>query len=364
MGNKIKKSKFARTQPAAVKKTDIKTETPIKKESEMPKEKTDIARDAIEKPIEKPIENIPETKEMNNEDFRNALADSLKKEDRAVLEVNPNTVANNPILKPKIENDYTSAGIKNKIEEGASEVNTEETSSADTSSENPDISSDTTKGSTPKPNPTKPVDDFEAEPPAPDDAKTQTTSTDPEKKIVNPMGLPTGSANDMVTWGFGIANYGIDKFGGFITDVPIKTEFFRIKGVVPDIIEHNQKNLEKLKFNAQDIELIRKPLVDVLEEKGIEGFSKMEQLAFAIAAVIASKIKIFIEIRVQNKKLVEDISIRINRSEEGIRAEMKARMEEMEARMREEFKKDSNRTPEKPGEKFDEAEIVSIEKNK
>ncbi len=348
MANKGSKYPYKKQHPAKVTKpvdninaTDNKNmEGPEVKSTE---DKTEKVVESVEKLPLEPEKTLKVENTHNHEEFLKAAQDSLSPDDVAHLEINPNTILQNPILQPKIENDYTTQGIKRP--KGTDSVGDTGDDAGDGSHKSENGSNDTV-GDTNSGEIKEGAGDQEEgdmQPPVipgKDEAPTQTTEPksgegEPATNIFN---IKTESAEQMVDFAFGAANYGIEKFAGKLTDIKVRPAFFRIEGIVQKIEKHNRENVEKLKFSPQEISMVKGPLVDLMKEKGIEGFSSSEKLIAACAMILANKVKVFIEIRTLNKQISSDLSQKIKESDDRINEKMK----EMEERLRADFIKNNS----------------------
>ena len=51
-----------------------------------------------------------------------------------------------------------------------------------------------------------------------------------------------------------------------LVGVKLHKEFYNYNGVVEQIKEQNEKNTERIKFDNEDIDMIREPLVAMMQE--------------------------------------------------------------------------------------------------
>lgn len=244
--------------------------------------------------------------EQQHKEFRDSSMETVKPNENQTPKIDNQVeleggtkinLDNEPFAKPTIERDYTDAGI-----------NTNKTAQPKVQTSD--------KGNIPPQKPpvngteAPPAGDFEPTPPSGDFEPTPPPSEDPDYvgehnpeagDGTSPFNIPSGSANDLVDFGAQGLNYLIGVFGPLLVGVKLHPEFYNFKGMVDDIKEHNEKNTERLKFDSEDIEMIRKPLVAMMQEKGIRGLTNGEQLLVAFLMIGVKKAKVIIEVRKENK---------------------------------------------------------------
>lgn len=234
------------------------------------------------KPMENTESKAPEEKTTHEQhkDFVKAAEDSVKPNNEPTLENFDNVTS---FDNPTIEREYTSAGFK--------------TGNAGTGN-----------GGTPPPN-QPPIGDFEPTPPSPDGDPDYAPPHEPEPDQPNAEGfkIPAGSLEDMVDTGAVALNYLIGKFAGFMVNVKIKPQYHSIrdnKARAIDIIkDFNEKSVEKLKLSHEEIEMLKGPLVKVLQEKGLKGTTPTQDLLIAAGLIVIGKGKDFMEIKHDRNKL-------------------------------------------------------------
>lgn len=282
-----------------------------KKRAPRAKKTTEPPNPADEKhnPAEETQQTTKQTETSHNE-FRKGMEDQLN-------EKNTKTPVDNQVelegggkiniedeifARPTVERDYTDAGVNS--HKKASTVNDKATTDANGGSKKPPIGNTTANDSTPSGDfePTPPNGDFEPTPPGDDDYA--------QEHIVNeggdgtsPFNIPSGSANDLIDFGQKALNYGIGIFGPMLVGVKLHPQFYNFKGVVEEIKEQNEKNTEKIKFDDEDINMIREPIVAMMQEKGIRGLTNGEKLVVGLLMIGVKKAKVIVEIRKENKIL-------------------------------------------------------------
>lgn len=246
-----------------------------------------------------PIEPTQIVVEPTIAEQHEAFKEGMKQSMHEITLEDPITAPQKPYSWPKIERAYTTDGIVDKP--GQEAINPTQPQST------------TSKPTDFKAQPPSSV--FKADKPPKDDPKYAATQKMDDKPNSDPFNVPTGNASELVDWGAQTLNYAIGKFGGLITDVKIIAEMYSIPGVIERVKKHNERSLEALKLNKEEIEMLRKPLVAIMNEKGIRGLTNGEKLLMACGLIVMSKVKIFIEIKKQNRVLVEDIRDMIRASD-------------------------------------------------
>lgn len=189
-------------------------------------------------------------------------------------------IMNDPLLAPKVERDYTTSGI-------ASGSGNEPPSGGN-------------GGATPPP--PEEGDDFNPTPPDPNDAPQQEPPS-PEDPASSPFQLPTGNAEELIDMGAKMLNYFIDQYGDLAVGVKIHKDFYSIPDAVDKIKDQNKRNVESIKLNPTEVAMLKKPLVKLMQEKGIRGLTPGEELLLVCAIIVTGKVKVIIQIRKENKDL-------------------------------------------------------------
>lgn len=249
----------------------------------------------------------PKSLEQQHKEFRDSAMETVKPTENQTPKIDNQVeleggtkinLDNEPFATPTIERDYTDAGI-----------NTNKTAQPKVQPEpkvNPQPANP--KASTEAPpagdfEPTPPSGDFEPTPPPGDDDSAP--EHNPEAGDgTSPFNIPSGSANDLVDFGAQGLNYLIGAFGPMIWGLKKHPQFYNFEGMIEDIDEFNAKISEKLKIDSEDIEMLRKPLVAMMQEKGIRGLTNGEQLLVACLMIGVKKVKVVLEVK-KEVKIVE-----------------------------------------------------------
>ena len=211
-------------------------------------------------------------------------------------------ISSEPFARPTVERNYTDAGINS--HKTAATAN--DKPGAKEQAPNP---KQPVNDSAPANDfePTPPEGDFEPTPPEGDDGYAETHTVNEGGDGTSPFNIPSGSANDLIDFGQKGLNYAIGIFGPMLVGVKLHQEFYNYTGVVEQIKEQNEKNTERIKFDNEDIDMIREPLVAMMQEKGIRGLTNGEKLVVGLLMIGVKKAKIVVEIKKENKILENNI---------------------------------------------------------
>jgi hypothetical protein len=294
----------------------------------------------------KPTEEINQTPEQptTHTQFRKSMEDQLNDkttktpiDNQVELEgVGKINISEEPFARPTVERDYTDAGVNS--HKTASTVN--DKAKADTAQPNPNPQNPKDTAPANDFEPTPPNEEFEPTPPGDEGYAEQHTVNDGGDGT-SPFNIPSGSANDLIDFGQKGLNYAIGIFGPMLVGVKLHREFYNFKGAVEQIKEQNEKNTEKIKFDDEDIDMIREPLVAMMQEKGIRGLTNGEKLVVGLLMIGVKKAKIVVEIRKENKILENNLMDLIRSQapkQSGPKEEPKETEEEIETIIAEEVK--------------------------
>lgn len=290
--------------------------------------------DEKHKPAEETQQTTKQTETSHNE-FRKGMEDQLNDkntktpvDNQVELEGGGKINIEDEIFaRPTVERDYTDAGVNS--HKKASTVNDKGKANTEQPNPNPKNANDTAPASDFEPTP--PNGDFEPTPPGDDDYAQEHTINEGGDGT-SPFNIPSGSANDLIDFGQKGLNYAIGIFGPMLVGVKLHREFYNFKGAVEQIKEQNEKNTEKIKFDDEDIDMIREPLVAMMQEKGIRGLTNGEKLVVGLLMIGVKKAKIIVEIRKENK-ILENNLMDLIRSQSPQKAAPKETTEEKEEKI-------------------------------
>jgi len=216
-------------------------------------------------------------------------------------------ISSEPFARPTVERNYTDAGINS--HKTAATANDKTITDANAGTKKPATGNTTASDSAPANDfePTPPEGDFEPTPPEGDDGYAETHTVNDGGDGTSPFNIPSGSANDLIDFGQKGLNYAIGIFGPMLVGVKLHKEFYNYNGVVEQIKEQNEKNTERIKFDNEDIDMIREPLVAMMQEKGIRGLTNGEKLVVGLLMIGVKKAKIVVEIKKENKILENNL---------------------------------------------------------
>lgn len=196
-----------------------------------------------------------------------------------------------PFNTPRTEKAYTTEGLK--------------PPSGKSSEPPPTMPGEEPAAGAPPPNPDAPP------PPAPDSADPFVPGAGPlpgaEGAPAGGFTLPGGTPEQMIDWAFNGVNLLVRTYGKPVVSIKVHEEFRAYPQMVDTIEDANERNVEKIIFTKQEIELIKAPAVKVMNEAGVKGMTPKEELLAACAIVAAVKAKQISDIRKENKMLTQEI---------------------------------------------------------
>lgn len=138
--------------------------------------------------------------------------------------------------------------------------------------------------------------------------------TDPSSK--NPEGgeftVPLSHATMMADSLLGMTNNILEVGGGYFVTISKEKEFFDFDELVQVIDEQNVKNINRIKLDQEDKDMLR-PLLIVVLRKQSKVLSPEQQLIGVCVTILIKKTKVVMEIRAENEALVDRISDIIKR---------------------------------------------------
>jgi hypothetical protein len=252
----------------------------INPEQPMAKENTTGTDDSISNDIGTP---------PSADTHENFLKEGIKGMGSDAVTLEPaNDITANPHAQAKIHRDYALDGIR------------KQPSGADQSTEDAPQTSAQEPSGPPEP-------EFQPTPPQEGDAPEQEPVNASDDGSTEPFDLPTGTAEELIESGAKALNYLIDNYGDLMVGIKIHQDFYSIPNAVPQIKEQNKRNIEKVKLNQTEINMLKKPLVKIMQEKGIRGLTPGEELIVAVVIIVAGKARAIYQIRQENKKLENNI---------------------------------------------------------
>lgn len=153
---------------------------------------------------------------------------------------------------------------------------------------------------------------------APLDAEEQEINEDYEyspEDDEEPIEIPDGHARQMADTILGMTNNLLAVGGGFFVKINKHEDFYEFDEVIQVIDEQNEKNVNRIKLDAEDQALLR-PLIVALLKKKAKQLTPEQQLIGAIISIAIKKTQVVIQVRAENELLVERI-LNIVRDEKG-----------------------------------------------
>ena len=141
------------------------------------------------------------------------------------------------------------------------------------------------------------------------EAPLQDEVTDEDFKI------PLSQANQAADALLGITNNVMAVGGGYFVKIRKHKEFYEFEEILQVIDTQNDKNVERVKLDAEDQALLRPLLAQVLQKKA-KKLTPEQQLIGAVVSILMKKAQVVMEVRAENSLLEERI-LDIVREEKG-----------------------------------------------
>lgn len=160
----------------------------------------------------------------------------------------------------------------------------------------------------------EPEDNFpppwgEEEPPPLDDAPEQPIGSgtpDGFQQEETAFELPKAVAEQTADTFLGIANNLIEVGGGFFVRIPKHKSFYEFEEIVRVIDEQSDRNIQRLKLDAEDKALLRPLIIQILQRRAKQMTPEQQALA-AVISILLKKFPVALDIRRENKMLLEQI---------------------------------------------------------
>ncbi|UII32256.1 hypothetical protein LVD17_00195 [Fulvivirga ulvae] len=118
--------------------------------------------------------------------------------------------------------------------------------------------------------------------------------------------LPTASAKQVADTFMGITDNLMEVGCGFFVKIKKHKEFYEFDEIVQVINEQNERNVKRLMLDEEDKALLRPLLVAIVKKKSTK-LTPEQQLLGAALSILMKKGQAVMEIRAENKMLVERI---------------------------------------------------------
>ncbi|TGV03597.1 hypothetical protein [Flavivirga rizhaonensis] len=138
--------------------------------------------------------------------------------------------------------------------------------------------------------------------------------------------VPLAQANQAANAILGMTNNMLAVGGGFFVKITKHKEFYEFEEIVKVIDDQNEKNVKRIKLDAEDMALLRPLLAQVLRKKA-KKLTPEQQLLGAIASILIKKGQVVMEVRAENN-LLEQRILDIIRAEKGYSEPLEEKVEE------------------------------------
>lgn len=127
-----------------------------------------------------------------------------------------------------------------------------------------------------------------------------------QEKEVSDFELPTAGAEQAADALLGSANNLLAVGGGFFVRISKHKEFYEFEEIIQIIEVQNEKNVNRIKLDEEDLMLLR-PILTAVIKKRARQLTPEEQLAAAGLTILVKKIQMMLQIRAENKILTDRI---------------------------------------------------------
>jgi len=131
-------------------------------------------------------------------------------------------------------------------------------------------------------------------------------NSDETKVIRSEFKIPDGHTEQTADVFIGMANNLIHVGGGFFVRIKRHKEFLEFDEVIEIIDEQNEKNVNRIKLDEEDIQLLKPILIQLIKEGG-KAMTPSQQLWAAGASILIKKIQVIIMIKQENVLLEEKL---------------------------------------------------------
>lgn len=127
--------------------------------------------------------------------------------------------------------------------------------------------------------------------------------------------VPTGHARQAANTILGMTDNLLAVGGGFFVKIKKHKEFYEFEEIIQVIDGQNQKNVKRIKLDAEDKALLRPLLIAMLKKKA-KKLTPEQQLMGALISIMMKKAQVVMEIKAENDILTQRI-LDIIRQEKG-----------------------------------------------
>lgn len=137
-------------------------------------------------------------------------------------------------------------------------------------------------------------------------------SPPPEQEEFDIPKSAAGIAADAI---LGTVNNYIGVGAGFFIRIRKHKEFYDFDDIIRIVDEQNEKNIQRIKFDEEDIALLRPLIVQVIQKRA-KKLTPEQQLLSVLLSIMVKKAQVIFQIRAENELLTERI-LDIIREEKG-----------------------------------------------
>lgn len=128
-----------------------------------------------------------------------------------------------------------------------------------------------------------------------------------EKKASEPQAeIPTDAAMFAAKTFLGMFNNVVALGAGRFIRLEMKEDFYDIEGFATFVDEHNQRNLQRLKLDEEDKEMLQ-PLIAEMIRKYAVQISVEKQLVAVVVNILIKKAQLFMSLRAENKRAMQKL---------------------------------------------------------
>ena len=128
----------------------------------------------------------------------------------------------------------------------------------------------------------------------------------PESDAAPDMEIPPEHLQTMTNSFLGVTNNFLRIGGGFFVKLKKEKEFYDFEEIVQIIDDHNDRNVRRIQLDEEDMALLRPLLAQILAKKA-KNLTVEQQLIGVIISILVKKVQVMVEIRSENKLLIEKI---------------------------------------------------------
>lgn len=152
----------------------------------------------------------------------------------------------------------------------------------------------------------EPSTEEEEQPPQDADEQIINEDYDEDEMFEEEQEMPFQHAKTAADALIGVTNNLLEMSAGFVVKISKEKSFYEHQEVIEIIDERNVKNIERIKIDKEDKKLLRPLLAQVLQKKA-KKLTPEQQLLGVGMSILLKKGKEMVEMRAENKLIVEQI---------------------------------------------------------